>query len=344
MSVIYVRKTVSLMILLLGVFSLIFSSIFPSALQYAFMLFYFSSFAGLLYVYFQPESGRRLLVVLLFSVIIIFEALNIGMFTVFAYMGITLFSFLVLGKKYGIVRKVSFLFLGIILLLFIQTVKQGYRKKLWDTNYKGNAIALFATVAKDELTNNSFTNWKTYYFPIYYRTNQGFNLMTVMRRFPKKVEFDGGSQLFINIFSSFVPRVLWPDKPEAGGVANMKYYAGLKIKGWSTNVGPIGEAYASFGPRWGVVFMMLLALFIRFVYFVVFRYADTIPLLIFWIPVLFYQVTYSAEADTLQIFNSLIKSTFFIWLLYKFLPSWFARNPRVANDTEPDWIATPSHR
>ena len=61
------------------------------------------------------------------------------------------------------------------------------------------------------------------------------------------------------------------------------------------------------------------------------------PLLIFWIPVIFYQITYSAETDTLQIVNSLVKSAFFVWLLYKLLPSWFgitkANFKNIAQDT-----------
>jgi hypothetical protein len=39
--------------------------------------------------------------------------------------------------------------------------------------------------------------------------------------------------------------------------------------------------------------------------------------------VLFYQVTYAAETDSLQVFNSLTKSAFFIWLLYRQWPQWF---------------------
>ena len=69
--------------------------------------------------------------------------------------------------------------------------------------------------------------------------------------------------------------------------------------------------------------MFLLGLFIRWVYRKVFVLADNLPLLICWIPVLFYQVTYSAETDTLQIMNFLIKSGVFVYMLYKFLPDWF---------------------
>ena len=123
--------------------------------------------------------------------------------------------------------------------------------------------------------------------------------------------------------SAFVPRFLWPDKPEAGGKFNMEFYTGYRIVGWSTNVGPLGEAYGSFGVTGGIVYMFFLGLFIRWMYVLVFKAARNVPLLICWLPVFFFQIISSAETDSLQIFNSLIKASFFVWLLYKFLPSWF---------------------
>jgi hypothetical protein len=69
--------------------------------------------------------------------------------------------------------------------------------------------------------------------------------------------------------------------------------------------------------------MFFLGLFIRWAYQKVFSLSKRIPLLICWIPVLFFQTTYSGETDTLQVLNSLLKSALFIFLLYKGMPSWF---------------------
>jgi len=154
-------------------------------------------------------------------------------------------------------------------------------------------------------------------WPIYYRTNQGFYLGLVQKYIPRAKPHDQGKNLFVGMASAFVPRFLWADKPMAGGIANMKYYTGYTIKGYTTNVGPLGEAYGSFGVTGGVVFMMVLGTFIRFAYKKVFSLSSSVPLLVFWLPVLFYEVTYSGENDTLQIMNSLVKSSFFIFLMYK---------------------------
>ncbi|HEY6900388.1 MAG TPA: hypothetical protein VI233_07090, partial [Puia sp.] len=66
-----------------------------------------------------------------------------------------------------------------------------------------------------------------------------------------------------------------------------------------------------------------LGLFIRWAYRKALGVSKKTPLILFWFPVLFYQITYSAETDTLQIFNSMVKASFFIWLLYRAIPVWF---------------------
>jgi hypothetical protein len=73
------------------------------------------------------------------------------------------------------------------------------------------------------------------------------------------------------------------------------------------------------------LYMFLLGLFIRWIYNRVFVIAQKLPLLVLWIPVLFYQVTYCMETDSLQIFNSLLKGAFFLWLLFKLFPGWFGK-------------------
>ena len=103
----------------------------------------------------------------------------------------------------------------------------------------------------------------------------------------------------------------------------MKFYTGYILRGWSTNVGPLGEAYGSFGIGGGIIYMIVLGAFIRWAYKLVFVISRRVPLMLFWIPVLFYQITYSLESDTLQILNSLFKAAFFIWVLTRIIPLWF---------------------
>jgi hypothetical protein len=89
------------------------------------------------------------------------------------------------------------------------------------------------------------------------------------------------------------------------------------------NVGPLGEAYGSFGRNGAIVFMLLLGAFIRAAYRQVFVIARKTPLVVLWIPVIFYEVTYSGENDTLQIVNSILKSSLFVYIIYRAYPDLF---------------------
>lgn len=294
----------------------------PESVQFAFLLFFFAAFAGFLYVFYQPGLRGRKYYLYGFGTFIVLTALSNGMFTIVAYMSLTIFSFFFLGKRTSLFKKLAFFFLGVFILLLIQSVKPTYRIITWNGNYDGNKTSLFIRLVADKIVNPDFSSADAF-FQMFTRANQGYNVSLVMNRFPEKIPFDDGSKLLLNIASSLVPRVFWPGKPEAGGKVNMRYYAGLTIVGWSTNVGPLGEAYASFGPRGGVIFMILLGLFIRTAYVMLFKLSASIPLLLFWLPVMFYQTTYAGETDTLQILNSILKSALFIWLLHRQWPGWF---------------------
>jgi hypothetical protein len=311
--------------------------VLPEAVQFAFLLFFFSGFAGFLYVFYQPGLRFRRFYLFGFGAFIIMTAISNGMFTVVAYMSLTLFSFFFLGKRSSLFKKLLLFCLGVFMLLLIQSIKPTYRIMTWGGNYEGNKGMLFVSLLFNKLSDPNLSSSDAF-FPIYTRINQGYNVSLVMKRFPDKIPFDDGKHLLLNLASSLVPRVFWPGKPEAGGKVNMLYYAGLSISGWSTNVGPLGESYGSFGPRGAVVFLIFVALFIRFAYATLFRLSARIPLILFWMPVMFYQTTYAGETDTLQIFNSILKSALFIWLLYRQWPKWFGVEKK-----RPGVVIVPEH-
>lgn len=324
-AILHVRPKIGIYIIIISLLISTVSSLLPGTLEFAFSLFYFASFAGFLYVFFAPPFRFKSITLFIFSIFIIMNAINTGMFTVVAYMGLTLFSFFFLGRQSSLWKKLLFFSFALFVLVIIQNMKAEFREITWKADYKGNKTIVFS-----ELMIKNLTNWnqnaENALFPLYTRANQGFNVSLVMRRIPENQPFDNGKNLIVAFTSAFVPRFLWPDKPEAGGKFNMQYFAGITLRGWSTNIGPLGEAYGSFGVQGGIVFMFLLGAFINWVYSRVFLLANSLPLLILWLPVLFYQVTYSAETDTLQIMNSLVKSAFFIWLLYKLFPAWFGKS------------------
>lgn len=318
-------KALSFGMMILGVFVSFLVKFMPAGLQFFVYLIYFSSFAGLMYIWYAPNFKWKNTIMITFSLFVLAGAISSGMFTIVAYMGATMFSFFLLNRRLGLLPKVLFVLTAFILLIALQYTKKGLRNQTWSGNFQGSETALFFELYLANLEKGEGLVEKNTFFPFYSRANQGYNVGLVMRRFPNTVPHDEGSALSRSILSSFVPRFLWPDKPEAGGKFNMKYYTGLEIRGWSTNVGPLGEAYGAFGNIGGIFYMAFLAFFIRWVYRKVFVLSVTYPLLILWLPVLFYQTIYSAENDTLQIFNSLVKSSIFIYLTYRFVPTLFKK-------------------
>jgi hypothetical protein len=319
------RKNFGIHIMAIGMVVGRLAGILPGGLQFFANLFFFAAFAGLLYVYFARDFKYKKLLIGGFIGFIFLNALGSGMFTIIAYMGVTIYSFFLIDKTPSLLRKAVLLLVAIIFIIVLQNTKIAYRKYTWKSKYEGSKIVLFANLFFESLQKGDVLIENRAFFSTYARTNQGFNVALVMRRIPKFQAHDGGVNLLTALASSVVPRFLWPDKPEAGGKFNMKYYANVNLQGWSTNIGPLGEAYGSFGVKGGIVFMFFLGGFIRWVYKKVLVVSDKIPLLICWIPVLFYQITYSGETDTLQILNSIFKSALFIWIIYKLMPGWFGK-------------------
>ncbi len=308
-----------------GFLMLAVSPFLPGEIRFFAELFYFASFAAVLYVFYSDNRKLKMIVLPIFLISLAITALNSRMFTVVVYMGITIYSFFFIGSRASFLKKLTLFTTGILLVLVLQNVKSIYRTYTEKRSYSGNKAQLFAEITLEQLGRGDALIEKNTFFPVFVRFNQGWNISMVLRRIPAQQEYDNGKQLLRVAFASLVPRFLWPDKPEAGGKFNMLHYAGLVIIGWSTNVGPLGEAYGSFGTAGGVIYIFLLGLFIRFVYKRMFIYSIKNPLLLLWLPVLFYKVTYSSETDTLQILNSLFKTGFFIWLLYRFIPLWFGK-------------------
>lgn len=323
----YLKKNpnVGATIMVVGAAELLFGGIFPGSLRFFFDIFFFSSFAGLLMVYLGNNKTYKTFLIPAFALLLLVKALGSSMFTVIAYMSIAMASFFLIGNKTGIIKKIVFFIVGCFFMLVLQNSKVAYRKVIETSGNSSAQLSTFFKIVQQQffISENFFQ--VNEFYPVFIRLNQGFNVSQVMKRIPIAQDFDGGTMIQKSILASVTPRFLWPDKPMAGGHFNMKYYAGLTIifGSYSTNVGPLGEAYGAYGVFGGILAMCLLAFYIRFAYFRVWRISLKYPIMILWLPVIFYQTTYSAENDILQILNSTIKSSFFLWLVSKVQPRWF---------------------
>ena len=294
------------------------SELLPDALKQVNTFLYYSLFAFLFYIIFHKNFPQKKYFAIGIGLFIVLDALRSGMFTIIAYMGGLFLIILLSGKRIPLITKFSLFIVAIFFIAFLQLFKLELRR-----SFARKQNLPVTELVNNVITKTSASDFESTLFPLYYRMNQGFNIALVMRHIPKNVEYLGPEFLLTNFVSSFVPRLFWEDKPQAGGIENMRIYTGLNIKGWSTNVGPIGEAYGSFGYIGGWLYIMLFAGFIRAAYTKFISLSKKIPILFLWMPPFFYQTIYVMEADSLQAFNSLMKGAVFLFLLYKLFPVLF---------------------
>lgn len=322
-SMLLSKKRIALNLLILGTISFYIRMKIPIYLNYPLTILYLSAYSGLLYIYFNANYNKvfKLGVLSFFGIWLILNSILQGMFTILIYMGISIFGIIMLGKNVSFFKKLALIIIISFFTLVLQYTKSNYRTALrrglvTESNFK-TFINLYTNNLKE--SKNAF-NYDAF-FPIYIRINQGYHLSCVMDNMPKRRSFDKGKRLAISVLASFIPRIFWPDKPKSGGKANMLYYADVFLDTTSMNVGPIGEAYGSFG-KWGGIFYMFLfgsviGLSFRFFITLCIKY----PLLLYWQPMIFYEVIYCMENDTMQALNSLIKTGFMLFIMFKLFPS-----------------------
>lgn len=292
----------------------------PESIRQLNVFLYYSLFACAFYIFFYKNFPWKWYFIAGMVGFILLDALNSGMFTIIAYMSGLILILVVADKKVHLYNKIGLVIAGVAILAFIQLFKLDLRR-----SYKKGENATVTDLATRVVSNSQETALEAFMYPIYQRMNQGYNIALVQERIPSQVNFLGGEYLGLTILSSFVPRVVWPDKPKAGGAENMRIYTGIILTTWSTNIGPVGEAYGNFGVFGGWVYLFVFSFFIRYAYTKFLDICRARPIFFLWLPAMFFQTFYVIETDSLQAFNSLIKGAVFMFGMYKIFPVLFPK-------------------
>jgi hypothetical protein len=292
----------------------------PESVQQLNTFLYYSLYASAFYIYFYKDFPWKWYFLAGVVGFILLDAFNSGMFTIIAYMSGLILILVVADKKIQLYKKLFLLVAGLVVLSFIQLFKLDLRRA-----YKKGEQASVTALATKVVSSSQETALEAFIYPIYQRMNQGYNIALVQKRIPKEVNYLGGEYLGLTFISSFVPRLVWPDKPKAGGAENMRLYTGIILTTWSTNIGPFGEAYGNFGYLGGWVYLFVFSFFIRSAYTKFLDICRDRPIFFLWLPAMFFQTFYVIETDSLQAFNSLIKGAVFMFIMYKIFPVLFPK-------------------
>jgi len=281
----------------------------PGSLEFFFFLLGNMQFVGLFLLMLTPAAKFKWILFGFVMFLLISNSVLQGMFHQLLLWLIFLFLIMALIFRFSFYTKTLFFLVGLILVTLIQSMKDDYREETWyKTELSNSKQNIFRDVFMKRVNNPSaifegemMNNMNT-------RLNQGWIIARILNHVPENEPFAEGETVKKALTAAVLPRILNPNKVVAGGKVNFERFTGTYInKKTSMDLSIAGEAYANFGVSGGVLFLFLLGLFYNLVLIRILKISLKHPVLILWIPLLFFQVI-KAETDFSTVLNHLIKS------------------------------------
>ncbi len=308
----------------IGVVASLLRRLMPPGLEHLVFLMSYLMFVGVFYIIYSDMKNKRLIIIGLFAILTIRSILD-GMFGELVFMAVMTLVMIMLGKHYSFINKLLVLLAGVLVILIIQVIKPEYRKETWGKTNTQSELTIFANMLGDKLSSPSkLLNNEAVWFNFYSRFNEGLWISYVQLRVPRRYPYADGESLYLSLAGSFIPRFLWPGKPEAGGAYNFKRFLGISLRGYSVGISPFGEAWGNFGQTGGIVFMLCFGLLYNFLFRWLLKIATKYPSLIFWFPITFFY-SVQIESDVFTMSNSLIQTLIFTYIMYKVYPLVFKK-------------------
>lgn len=303
----------------IGLMSSLVKPFVGAGLNHFFFLLTYLVFVGVFYCLYTELPNKRLIVISVFGILLL-QSVILGMFGELIFMGTMAAILMLLGSRVSLRKKIAFFLAGISLILVIQVVKPAYRKQVWSGKAESSELLVFYEILSENISSPSklFKDEKVW-FNFYSRFNQGQVISLVLKRVPARIPHANGETIYLSLASVVVPRILWPDKIESGGVYNFKRFLGLTLEGYSVGLSPYGEAWGNYGRTGGIVFMFFFGLLFNLIFNLILKIALKTPSLILWLPIMFFY-SVKIESDLFSMLNSLTKAAIFTFLMYKLFP------------------------
>ncbi len=308
------EPAIGISLIVIGLISGFLDFLSPDSTKQIFYLADHLTFVGVFYVIYSPYQYKRLIVPGVI-VLMLAQVVATGMFGEMIYILACSLTLMLLGSKIPFRTKLGFAVIGIFMIVVLQSIKMEYRKENW-VNGKGGDAVFFASLIANRVTDVTTLLDADNMFFTATRMNQGWLVAVTMDRVPARHPFGYGETIWDSFVAAFVPRFIWPEKPNAGGRQNLKRFWGFTIVGYSMNIGTLGEAYANFDKTGGIFYMFLYGLFFNFFLSSILKMSEKRPTLILWLPFLFFY-SISVETDLYTTMGALIKAMIFAWIIFK---------------------------
>ena len=305
-------------LILVSVLSYILDAFVPNTLKFVFFILNQLAVIGFLYLFFS-NTKTNLIYLFIAVVVLLFFSIKNGTFGTLIFYSILCLMIVMMKYHVSFILKFQLILISILFLFLIQNIKEDYRKVAWKAS--GSPTLFFDLILeKIQSPKLLFDDYKLFLTSV--RLNQGWLIGKTIEQVPKNVSYANGETILNSILGITIPRLLWPNKPESGGAYNLKRFLNINNVNTSMNLSPIGEAYANFGPIAMCLFMFFYGLFFSFAIHTILKLSADTPTILLWIPLLMLQ-SLSVETDILSTINSLIKTSIFVYILFKIWPILF---------------------
>lgn len=286
---------------------------------------------GLLHLFFSPWSWRiKTGILILVFILMAIKSLQSTFFGDFFVWPLWLMLYLQAQHRWPKKNLMLAGGIAILLMALVLVWKYDYRERVQQGASTQHERVFFNTILDWAKKPWNHQRWQQ----ALDRINQGNHLAQVYRWVPAHEPYAQGETIVTAIKASLVPRVLWPNKPQAGGTDIWYRFTGnLLSPNVSMNIGIPGEAFANFGPWLALVIILIWVRFLYWLYYGLRRLASQhYPLLWLWVPLIFYPLM-DQENDLITMLNHAVKGTLFTlifcWFLNRLAHYIFANKPKA---------------
>ncbi len=293
-----------------------FGSYLPSFLAFPVFLLANLQYIGLIYLLYSDRVVNKNLLLMVAGFLVFLSSLQSTMFHNFLLWSAFIGMYLAIVKKPSLRKKMLFIITGLAVVFVIQVAKSGYRSEV--VSYGGAGVTSFVEAIANQFdgrADQSSDNVEN----VVVRFNQGWIISRIMSVVPDSVPYALGGTIITAVKASLMPRILFPDKPIAGGRENYEKYTEFSLNNTSMGISLLGEAYLNFGVVGGWIFMLIIGLTWSYAIKRFLLLSQTYPSIWLWFPLLLLHVV-KAETELLVQLNYLVKSGIIIYLFI-----WFNR-------------------
>jgi hypothetical protein len=310
----FVRENPELSYYLIGIgfISSFLSEFFGSELSFVFVLLGGLKFVGLFLIILGDHGIKPVTLALVYGSIIL-SSLGVGMFHDLITWLIFLAIIYALKYKPNNLVKSLLLLVLVTVVVLIQQLKGDYREATWRRGEQATVETVAKTIESSRQKSDPFSYES--FGKSNLRINQGYIITNIMITVPDRVPFENGVELYKILEAALLPRIIAPDKLQAGDRDIFMKYTGIMLQqGTSMGLSSVGDAYINFGVIGGWVFMFFYGLFFN----VVLKRMGSLSLIYPIIPLLativfYYPIRPDCELQT--ILGHLIKSVFLLMVM-----------------------------